>query len=354
MAQYFMYPMKTLSVSQGYGIAVDGVKANSFSHLKTHNIDLNGADTGQEYMYAPCDCVCKKIGSSGNVCFFESSAPVQTKTHGLTYVSWMCYHMNDSDKATLNPYVGRTYKQGDIIYREGTKGNATGNHVHFCLGIGKFTGSGWHQLSNGKWEMNNAGYLHQECYLAKDVKIRNNGGYPWSYVPDEQPVQPTDPQIHAKPAPQSATNTGVYTKGQAVKLVKQKLFTSSQGNNYVIKTGTFYIYDGENINGRYRVTNAASRICTGKLIVANVSGYIEGGETTTASTAPTAGKAVHLNGDKLYYSSTGTKAYTKNGTYYIYDGKLVNGRYRVTNSPDRVNTGIFNVSGWVSSAVAAR
>ncbi len=65
--------------------------------------------------------------------------------------------------------------------------------------------------------------------------------------------------------------------------------------------------------------------------------------------APKAGDVVKLNKGQLYTSSTGTKAYTKTGTYYLYDGQKINGRYRVTNKKNRVGkTPVSsNVSGWV-------
>jgi hypothetical protein len=61
--------------------------------------------------------------------------------------------------------------------------------------------------------------------------------------------------------------------GDEVKLVKQKLYTSSSGTVSVTRTDTFYLYDGVAVNGRYRVTNAKSRI--GKApIWLNVSGWV--------------------------------------------------------------------------------
>jgi hypothetical protein len=64
---------------------------------------------------------------------------------------------------------------------------------------------------------------------------------------------------------------------------------------------------------------------------------------------PKAGDVVKLENDKLYPSSTGEKCITRTGTFYLYDGKKVNGRYRVTNSKDKVGKTpvASNVSGWV-------
>ena len=62
-----------------------------------------------------------------------------------------------------------------------------------------------------------------------------------------------------------------------------------------------------------------------------------------------AGDVVTLNKGKLYLASTGNVGVTRSGTFYLYDGKAINGRYRVTNKKDRVGkTPIaLNVSGWV-------
>ena len=63
-----------------------------------------------------------------------------------------------------------------------------------------------------------------------------------------------------------------------------------------------------------------------------------------------AGARVSLSGTPLYATaSTKVQAGTLTGTYYLYDGVQVNGRYRVTNSPDRVGKEPIgaNVTGWV-------
>ncbi len=62
--------------------------------------------------------------------------------------------------------------------------------------------------------------------------------------------------------------------GDMVKLTKGKLYTSSTGDKYVIRTGAFYLYDGKKVNGRYRVTNAKSRVSKTPLWF-NVSGWVE-------------------------------------------------------------------------------
>ena len=69
----------------------------------------------------------------------------------------------------------------------------------------------------------------------------------------------------------------------------------------------------------------------------------------SVNATPKVGDIVRLEKGKLYLASIGTAGVTRTGTFYIYDGKQVNGRYRVTNKPERVGkTPIaLNVSGWI-------
>lgn len=66
-------------------------------------------------------------------------------------------------------------------------------------------------------------------------------------------------------------------------------------------------------------------------------------------TAPCVGDKVSLKNGKLYVSSTSSVAVTRTGTYYLYDGEKINGRYRVTNAKSRIGKKplALNVSGWV-------
>ena len=71
-----------------------------------------------------------------------------------------------------------------------------------------------------------------------------------NYMPKEQPApQPQEPAEPAKPQP-----------GDAVRLERGRLYAASRGNVGYTRTGTFYIYDGVEINGRYRVTNRPDRV----------------------------------------------------------------------------------------------
>lgn len=67
-----------------------------------------------------------------------------------------------------------------------------------------------------------------------------------------------------------------------------------------------------------------------------------------AEKAPAAGDPVTLKGGRLYTTARGDKYVLRTGTFYLYDGQKVGGRYRVTNRADRVGKKpvAFYVSGW--------
>lgn len=69
-----------------------------------------------------------------------------------------------------------------------------------------------------------------------------------------------------------------------------------------------------------------------------------------AATPPAAGKKLTLKNVSLYRSSTATaKSNSVTGTYWLYDGILISGRYRITNKESRVKkvpAALF-VTGWI-------
>ena len=83
----------------------------------------------------------------------------------------------------------------------------------------------------------------------------------------------------------------------------------------------------------------------------------EGGGSAASSASSgsgaAAGQAVTLNNTPLYVSSVAKNPAThKTGVYYFYDGILIRGRYRITNTPSRVGKTPVgqNVTGWADAA----
>ena len=79
-----------------------------------------------------------------------------------------------------------------------------------------------------------------------------------------------EPQSTPKPTPVPAAPKA----GDTVQLTGGKLYTTARGSKYVTRTGTFWVYDGQKVGNRYRVTNRADRV--GKSPAwANVSGWVD-------------------------------------------------------------------------------
>lgn len=159
----------------------------------------------------------------------------------------------------------------------------------------------------------------------------------------------------------SATPTKPYA-GMAVKLSGAKLYGSASATTPAnTVTGTYYLYDGENIGGRYRITTSKAR-CGKEPVGSNVTGYVDasligasdGGSSgvTPEPSKPYKGMAVKLISAKLYGSaSAASPANTVTGTYYLYDGENIGGRYRITTSKDRCGKTPIgsNVTGFIDA-----
>ena len=339
------FPMKYLNVSQGYGVTCEGISgAGTYSHSGMKALDIKGADTGISEFYAPFTCKVKRITSQYNCVYFESTSAVSRRDGNVSYMTFRCMHISDEKLNELGITVGKVFNQGEICYYEGIKGGATGNHVHVEFGQGVFASPGCYLTSSGHYSINNPVFMNQVCWVKPDTVIMNTGGYQW--------VRETIPSSDiSNTALQSAT------VGSPVSISNSYLYTSSTGTAGVYKGNeTFYIYDGQCVNGRFRVCASPSKCGAG---YSYVSGWVNGSDvgisanesssdTTSSSFAIIPGKKVILNGQKLYTTSSGSSGYMKSGfTCFVYDGKCINNRYRVCRLMSQVNRGTQYVSGWV-------
>ena len=132
-----------------------------------------------------------------------------------------------------------------------------------------------------------------------------------------------------------------------VKLTNEPLYstaTSKTPANHV--TGTYYYWDDETVSGRRRITNRKDRIG----VAGQVTGWINArGSEPAKPTTYKKGQAVELKKAALYASSTtNIVANRVSGTYYLWDGKKLNGRFRITNLKSRVGVA-GQVTGWVDA-----
>lgn len=114
------------------------------------------------------------------------------------------------------------------------------------------------------------------------------------------------------------------------------------------QTKTYTVQRGDTLSGiaakhgitLARIIELNPQIANPNLIYAGQTVYVEGTAPTTPAPAPKApqkGQKISLNNVPLYASASAKESCGKvKGTYYLWDGVNVNGRYRITNAASRV------------------
>lgn len=87
-------------------------------------------------------------------------------------------------------------------------------------------------------------------------------GVPYQEPETPKPVVPVKPvkPIPPKPVPPKPAKPAVPKIGDKITLEKEPLYRTARGKRFLTRTGTFYVYDGMCIHGRYRVTNRPERV----------------------------------------------------------------------------------------------
>lgn len=192
-------------------------------------------------------------------------------------------------------------------------------------------------------------------------------------TPDPEPVTP-DPTPEPTPTPGA-----VLTAGTEVKLDNTTLYGSSTAKTGSKRSGIYYIYSDEIVNGRIRITTPKSNVgktpigshVTGWVNTADIQGTTDSTPATPEPVTPaepepavepekpvepakptlTAGTEVNLKSTPLY-ASAGAKRVSskKTGKYYIYSDEVINGRIRITTPKSNVGkTPVGNyVTGWAN------
>ena len=138
------FPMKYLNVTQGYG-------EKSSTHKLSYAIDFGGKDSGKDSVYAPFDCRVSKVYKPSNTnisattIWLTSTRKVLCSNGYYGYLTMSITHPIE----IMNMNVGMRFKQGDYLFREGSTGNATGNHIHLELATGTY--ANWVRRTNGTY-----------------------------------------------------------------------------------------------------------------------------------------------------------------------------------------------------------
>lgn len=177
-----------MRITQNYN-GTTSHKPHTTGSPKDYPIDEGGKDSGRDGLY--CDCDEMKIvrlygaGNGGtNTLWVESTSKVHFADGTCDYACGMAIHPNDSDFKSL--YVGKKFKRGELICREGSDG-ATANHLHISFGKGKLKGNGWKKNSKGKYVLDCTGGAHNPEKLfyidPSFTKVMSKGGIPFKTLP---------------------------------------------------------------------------------------------------------------------------------------------------------------------------
>jgi len=182
-----IYPLKNMRITQGYG---EG------THVDSYAIDDAGENTSIEEVYAPFSGTIKKIYTQdANEVWLESDNPVEYPDGTIDYMTILFAHTNDISKL----YVGKKIKQKEAFYKEGTSGNATGNHCHIECAKGKYQSPGWFANAIGYYVIIN-GKKPEEClWIDDNTNVINDNGYNF----------------------QKITNVGITTKPEEISDIEQ-------------------------------------------------------------------------------------------------------------------------------------
>lgn len=161
----------------------------------------------------------------------------------------------------------------------------------------------------------------------------------------------------------TSTSTSSTLKGGAkLILATISLYSTSVATSTTItKSGIYYIWSDEVVNGKIRITNSIANVgvkgqVSGWIKVDDATKSLANAKTTTVSQPVVKtykkGDAVYLKDASLYSSAYAKTASSKKktGVYYIYDGEKINGRYRITNKAS--NCGKKPVALYVTGFVA--
>lgn len=180
-----MQPLQRLIASDGYEVMLFPLEymnasqeeGGGYSHAGTLQMDFLGwGSFGRVYnceYYAPCTCRCVAISDqSANNRIYESVNQVHLADGTLGIITFEVAHDNNPPHN-----IGDVVTQGQLLGRTGTAGNVTGDHLHFQVARGTY--SGWEQVPpNNNWQLVNEAHIYDVCCV-NDTTIVNGYNYNW-------------------------------------------------------------------------------------------------------------------------------------------------------------------------------
>ena len=165
--QYFMCPVEYFRITQG---------SNVGTHLGTKAVDLGTRGNKKDPYFAPADVICRWIYPASGEAIWTTVNDVICANGYVGKVSFITVHDDNFSSS-----VGKIVKQSEYLGSMGTKGNATGQHLHI-----EFTPTenyNFSQNSYGIWTFTNGeNYIDDLCYF-DDTEIVDYPGLEAKYIP---------------------------------------------------------------------------------------------------------------------------------------------------------------------------
>lgn len=230
----------------------------------------------------------------------------------------------------------------------------TAPEVSFEYGIWQYTDKKNISGIGYPWTKVDGNYCYKD--YPSIIKAAGLNGFKKTTTTDSKPVETKPTNSSSKPTTVKPVATSTIVKGAKLNLKNCALYVSASAKSKsTTVSGTYYVWGTEKINNRVRITNSKANV--GK--EGKVTGWIASSFATTKTTSSTQtstnsgnvkGKKVALKSIPLYATSTSTAVIRRlTGTFYLYDGIAVNGRYRITTSQQycgKSPVGAY-VTGWI-------
>lgn len=174
-------------------VNVTQIPNNAFSHRGSLSAwDNAGKDSGIDDGYAPYTgtITWKDNPRSNTGVLFTNTVPVKC-ADGVIRKAGQVHTLFWHDNDISDLYVGKQIKQGEVFYQEGTAGKATGNHIHFNVGVGTYKKGTYPLVENefDVWEIKGEINPTKIFFIDDSHKVIKTNGMKWvKYV--EEKVTP--------------------------------------------------------------------------------------------------------------------------------------------------------------------
>ena len=189
-----LHPCTDMYITQGSngGYSHKGIMAN----------DIRGVQSGVRYpYYAPCTSKCMAVYPSSGQAMWQSVGNVRCPNEYVGKVTYMTCHDDSFDAK-----VGMVVPQGNQLGNMGTKGNATGVHLHFQTA--QTSSTKWYKNSHGIYRFDNEVDIDDVCFV-DNTNILNGMGGNWrktSDVPVDEPKKEEPKKEESNPVDPEVTN----------------------------------------------------------------------------------------------------------------------------------------------------